>query len=324
MTTTLARLAAAFALLLAGNLAADAGSYPVKPVRLVVPAPPGGTLDLIGRIIADGLRPGLGQPIIIENKPGGAGMLGVMDLLSNPHDGHTVLIHINGIVSEIPHLAKPPYDPFKAIEPQVVLARSGLVFVGNTSLPADDLARVIAYIKANPGKINYGSYSPGTVSHTLGVEFNKYAGLDMTHVGYKGSPPALQDLMGNQVQVMFDGPATSVGLVKGGKIKAFAVTSPQRNPALPNVPTFAELGFEKMTQVSWVGLWTTPDVPAEVKDRLRKETQKALQNATLRERIGVLGMEPGGSETPEALQKDLREGYDRQAAVLKSINFKPE
>lgn len=324
MLANLLRLSAASLLLLAGTIAAGAQSYPSKPIRLVVPAPPGGTLDLIGRIMSEELRPALGQTVVVENKPGGAGMLGVMDLLNAPHDGHTIVVHINGIVSEIPHLAKPPYDPFKDIVPLVQVARSGLVLVGNADVPADNLTKLIAYIKASPGKINYASYTAGTVSHTLGIELSQAAGLQMTHIAYKGSPPALQDLMGNHVQMMFDGPATSVPLIKGGKIKAFGVTSPQRNPAIPSVPTLAEQGFAKLTQVGWVGLWTTPDVPAEVKSKLRDVVAKALQSPTVRERIGNLGMEPGAGEPTEALQKDLREGFERQAAVLKSINFKPE
>ena len=248
------RAALAACLCAAATLAA-AQTWPDKPIRIVVPAPPGGSMDVIARILADAMQPGLGQPMIVDNKPGGLGMLGVNEMLGAPRDGYTVMVHLNGVVSEIPHLTKPRFDPFKDIKPIAELARSGLLFVGGPQLQAKTLKEVISYVKANPGKVSVASYSAGTVSHTLGVELNALAGLDMQHVGYKGAPPALQDVMGGHVPLMFDGPATSVPMVKAGKVKAFAVTSAERMPALPDVPTFAEQGFPAMTQVIWVGLW---------------------------------------------------------------------
>jgi len=328
-TLTLTRRAvAAFAFAAAGAVALPAASlaqaYPTRPIRIVVPAPPGGTLDLIARILNDDLSAALGQPVIVESKPGGAGMIGVQDLLASQHDGYTVLIHISGIASEIPHLVKPPYDPFKDIKPLVEVANSGLVFVGAPNLPANSLKDVIAYVKANPGKVNYASYSAGTVSHTLGIELNAKASLDMAHVAYKGSPPALQDLMGGHVQLMFDGPATSIPLITGGKIKAFAVTTPQRMPALPDVATFAELGFPSLTQVAWVGLWVAPDVPAAVQDKLRSETLRILQKPAARERLAALGMAPGAGASSDDLAKALRTAFDRQGVLLQSVNFTPQ
>ena len=216
--TTLAGVlgAAVFATSVAG---AQAQNYPNRYIRAIVPAPPGGTLDLVMRIIADDLQTALGQPIVIESKAGGAGMLGVREMLNSPRDGYTIIVHISGIVSEIPHIAKSPYDPFKDITPLIDLARTGLVFVGSPKLPVSTLNEAIAYVKANKGKISYASYTAGTRSHVLGIQFNQIAGLDMTHVAYKGSPPALQDLMGDHVQFMFDGPATSVPLVQGKSIR---------------------------------------------------------------------------------------------------------
>ena len=304
--------------------ASTAQTYPMKPVRMIVPAPAGGTLDLVARAISDGLASALGQTVVVESKPGGAGMIGVQELLSSPHDGHTVMVHISGIVSEIPLVVKPPYDPFMAIKPLVELASSGLILVGAPNLPANNLQGVITYVKANPGKISYASYSAGTVSHTLGVELNAIAGLDMTHVAYKGSPPALQDIMGGHVQLMFDGAATSLALIKGEKVKAFAVTTPQRMPALPNVPTFGELEFPSLTQVAWVGLWTTPDVPPAVQEKLRAETLRILQKSSVAERIRGLGMEPGKVRSPDELNQALKQAYERQRATLQSANFKPE
>ncbi|WP_395701535.1 tripartite tricarboxylate transporter substrate binding protein [Aquabacterium sp.] len=316
--------AIAATLLCAATATASAQGFPDKLVRIVVPAPPGGSQDVVARLLAEQLQPAFGQPVIIENKPGAVGMLGVQELLNAPHDGYTVLMHISGIVSEIPYLTKPRYDPFKDIKPLVQLARSGLVFVGNPQLPAPALKDVVGYVKAHPGKVSFASYSSGSLSHTLGVEFNQLAGLDMTHVGYKGSPPALQDVMGGHVQFMFDGPGTSVPMVKAGKLKAYAVTTSQRIPALPDVPTFTELGYPAMTVVSWFGLWLTPDVPAPVQARLRDAALKAMQSPVYRERLAALGMEPGLPATPEDLAKSLRIAYERQGSLLKSIDFKPE
>jgi tripartite-type tricarboxylate transporter receptor subunit TctC len=312
------------ACLCAAATLASAQAWPDKPIRIVVPAPAGGSMDVIARVLADAMQSSLGQPMVVDNKPGGMGILGVHELLGAQRDGYTVMVHLNGVVSEIPHLAKLRFDPFKDIKPLAELARSGLLFVGSPQLPAKTLKELIAYVKANPGKVSVASYSTGTVSHTLGMEFNALAGLDMLHIGYKGAPPALQDVMAGHVPLMFDGPATSVPMAKAGKVKVFAVTSAERMPALPGVPTFAELGFPAMTQVIWVGLWVASDVPAPVQARLREAALKALQQPTVRERLTGLGMVPGLPASPDELARSLRVASERQAALLKSANFKPE
>jgi tripartite-type tricarboxylate transporter receptor subunit TctC len=312
------------ACLCAAATLAVAQTWPDKPIRIVVPAPPGGSMDVIARILAEAMQPGLGQPMFVDNKPGGLGMIGVNEMLGAPRDGYTVMVHLNGVVSEIPHLSKPRFDPFKDIKPIAELGRSGLVFVGGPQLQAKTLKDVISYVKASPGKVSFASYGTGMVSHTLGVQLNALVGLDMVHVGYKGAPPALQDVMGGHVPLMFDGPATSVPMVKAGKVKAFAVTSAERMPALPDVPTFAEQGFPDMTQVIWVGLWVASDVPAPVQARLRDAALNALQQPAVRERLATQGLQPGLPASPDELAKSLRVAYERQATLLKSINFKPE
>lgn len=217
-----------------------------KPVRIIVGAPAGGSSDMVARMLGETMSKNMGQPVIIDNKPGGLGAIAMDALLSAPRDGQTLLLSPNGLFSEVPHSAKPKYDPLKDVVPLVELASSGLVLVGNAALPPKNLAEMISYVKANPGKINFASYTPGTLSHVLGLQLNKLAGLDMHHIGYKGSPPALQDVIGGQVQFMFDGLPTSVPNVKGGKLKAYAVTSPERSHVLPDVPTIAELGYKDM------------------------------------------------------------------------------
>jgi tripartite-type tricarboxylate transporter receptor subunit TctC len=303
---------------------ATAQTWPERPIRVVVPAPAGGSMDVVARIVAEAIQPGLGQPVLVDNKPGAMGMLGVGEMLAAPRDGHTVMLHLNGVATEVPHVAKSRYDPFKDIKPIAQLARSGLVMVGGPQLQARTLKDVVAHVKANPGKVSFASYGTGLVSHTLGIQFNALAGLDMLHVGYKGSPPALQDVMGGHVPLMFDGPVTSMPMVKAGKVKAFAVTTPERMSVLPDVPTFAEQGFPDMTQVAWIGLWVASDVPAAVQVRLRDAALKALQLPAVRDRLTALGLEPGLPASADELAKSLRIDYERQATLLKSINFKPE
>ena len=180
--------AIAGASLLAAVPAAMAQTWPTKPVRIVIGAPAGGTADILARTLADGMQKEWGQPVIVDAKPGGAGTIGVNELMRSPADGHTLYLAVNSTVTEIPHVIKVRYDPFKDLKPLVDLGGAGLVFVGNTSLPAKNLAEVISYVKANPGKVSYASYSAGTISHTVGLELNKAAGTDMSHVPYKGSP----------------------------------------------------------------------------------------------------------------------------------------
>lgn len=318
-------LTAAASLLAVGAVApAQAQSYPDKPMKIVVGAPPGGTADVIARLLAEGLQTQLGQSVVVDNKPGGAGMIGLQELLKAPRDGHTFLVSVNGVISEIPHALKLPIDPAKELKPLVELARTGLLFVGNASVPAANVREVITHIKANPGKISYASYSPGTLSHTLGLEFNKATGTDMTHVGYRGSPPALNDLMGGHVAYMFDGPATSIPLIKTQKIKVFATTAPARLSMLPDVPTFEELGYKDLTETAWMGVFVTPDVPAQAQNTLREAVMKFMAQPAVRQRFASMGLDAVTSGTPEELARGLKAAPDRQAAALKAVGFKPE
>lgn len=315
---------AAAAALIAASPGAIAQEWPSKPIRIVVGGPAGGTADALARLLAEGLGPALGKPVIVDAKPGGAGTIAVNDLLSAPRDGHTLLLIQGGIVSETPLAVRTAYDPFKDLKPLAQLTRQGLVLVGNPELPAKNLSELVAYARANPGKLSYASYASGMRGHTSGLQFGKLAGLDMVHVGYKGSPPALQDVMGGHVPLMFDATATSLPLIKTGKIKAFATSFPTRISALPEVPTFAELGFPALSDVGWMGLWSTPDVPAAVQGKVRQATLKQLQQPRVQERIKAMGMEVGLPLGSEELAKDLRAAHARQSELLRSINFKPE
>lgn len=318
-------LTAAWSVLAASAFSsAQAQTFPDKPMRIVVGAPAGGTADVVARMLAEGLQTQLGQTVVVDNKPGGAGMIGVQELLKAPRDGHTFIVSANGVISEIPHALKLPIDPAKELKPLVELARTGLLFVGSPNVPASNVREVIAHIKANPGKVSYASYSPGTLSHTLGLGFNKATGTDMTHVGYRGSPPALNDLMGGHVAYMFDGPATSIPLIKTQKIKVFATTAPTRLSMLPDVPTFDELGYKDLTETAWMGVFITPDVPAAAQNTLRDAVMKYMAQPAVRQRFATLGLDAVTSGTPEELTRGLKAASDRQAAALKAVGFKPE
>jgi len=301
-----------------------AQGFPTKPLRVVVAGPAGANADIVARLVTEPLTKELGQTAIVEPKPGAAGAIAVNDLLQSPHDGHTLLVGVNALVSEIPHIVKLKIDMAQSITPLVELARGGLVLVANPSFPAKNLAELIAYVKANPGKVNVASYSAGTLSHVLGLLLNQAAGIDLMHVGYKGSTPALADVMGNHVPLMFDGIPTSLPLIKSGKIKAIAVSTPKRSPVLPDVPTFSELGFPKLEALAWLGLWCTPDVPAPVQARLREATLKVLAAPAVRDRLLELGFDVGLPRSVDEMVAGLKADYERVGAVLQSIGFKPE
>ncbi|MGJ7512026.1 Bug family tripartite tricarboxylate transporter substrate binding protein [Variovorax sp. GT1P44] len=295
-----------------------------KVVRIIAAGPPGGTLDVVSRLLADGLQKELNQTVIVDMKPGAGGAVAVNDLLQSPHDGNTMVVALDALVSEIPHIVKLRIDIAKEVKPLAELARGGLVMVGNPSVPAKSLPELIAFVKANPGKVSYASYSAGTVSHVMGLQLNKAAGIDMSHVGYKGSPPALVDVVGGHVPLMFAGIPNAIPLIKGGKIVPYAVSLPQRSPNLPNVPTFTELGYPQLEALAWVGLFTTPDVPAAAQTRLREAALKVMAQPAMRERLREFGLDAGQPRTPDELTKSLRADYERIGAVLKSIDFKPE
>jgi tripartite-type tricarboxylate transporter receptor subunit TctC len=318
-----ALVAAALALSLP-SVMAQAPKWPAKPVRIVAAGPAGGSADIVARLLADQLGKQIGQTVIVEPKPGAGGLIAVNDLSLAPRDGHTLLVGVSSLVSEIPHIVKQAANMSAEITPLAELARGGLVMVGTTSLPATTLPGVIAHVKANPGKVNFASYTPGTLSHVMGLQLNQAAGIDMTHVGYKGSTPALQDMMGGHVQLMFDGMATSLPLIKAGKIKAFAVSTPARTPMLPDVPTFAELGFPQLEAVSWMGLWVKPDMPEPLQAQIREATLKALADPAVRERLQQVGFDIGQLRTPQQLSASLKADHERVGAVLKAIGFKPE
>ena len=308
----------------ASAFTAQAQEWPHKPVRIVVGGPAGGTADALARIVAEGLGQSTGKPVIVEAKPGAAGAIAVSELLKTPHDGHTLLLIQGGIVTETPQAYPVSYKPFTDLKPLVQVSRQGLILLGNTDLAPRNLKELVAHIKSQKGGMDYASYATGMRGHTSGVQFARLAKVELKHIGYKGSPPALQDVMGGHVPLMFDGPATALPLIKAGKVKAFAVNFPTRITALPDVPTFTELGYPALNEVGWMGLWSTADLSPAIQSKVRELTLQYLQQVKVRQRIEAMGMETGLPLTPDELSKDLRAGYERQGELLRSIQYKPE
>ena len=307
----------------AGANAGAQGTWPERPIRLLVPAPAGGASDMIARTFGESIRASTGQAVVVDNKPGAGGILAVEAMLSAPRDGYTFVLSPNSLITEAPHSFKFRFDVFKDLMPVAEVAKVALVLVVDPRLPIRSVAEMVAYIKARPGKTAYASYSPGSLSHIEGMQFNKAAGLDMEHAGYKGSPPALVDVMGGQVQFMFDGMGTSLPLIKAAKLRPLAVTSPARSPFLPDVPTLAELGYADLTQTMGTGVWSTPDVPAAIRDKLRAELLKAVAATAVREQLQALGMDT--ANPPQSLddwRQALKRGHEHTGQVLRALGDK--
>lgn len=316
--------AMALGLLAAASAAHAQSDWPNKPLRLVVGAPAGGSADSLARLLAEGLQQELRKPVIVETKPGAGGVLAVSDLKANGKDGYTFLVIQGGIVAETPLAYKVNYQPFTDLRPLAQLSRSGLVLVANKDLPVSNLQQLIDYTKAQKGGLDFASYATGMKGHTSGILLAQQAHIELKHVGYKGSPPALTDLMGGHVPLMFDGLTTSLPLIKSGKIKPIAVNYPTRIAELPNTPTFKELGYPQLAQSGWFGVWARPDAPVAVQQKVRDITLAYFRKPEVLKRVREMGMDAPLASTSDELMEDLKQASQQQAAVLKSINYKPE
>ncbi|KDP88242.1 MULTISPECIES: Bug family tripartite tricarboxylate transporter substrate binding protein [Cupriavidus] len=299
-------------------------AWPSKPIRLVVAGPAGGSADALARLLADGLQKTLSKPVIVENKPGAAGALAISDLQSNGKDGHTLLVIQGGVVSEAPLAYKVHYNPFADLKPLAQISRTGLVLVANKDVPVSNLKQLVDYGKSQKDGLVFASYAAGLKGHTSGMLLGQLTHVQMRHVGYKGSPPALNDLMGGHVPLMFDGVTTSLPLIKAGKIKAIALNYPTRIAGLPDVPTFKELGYPQLAEAGWFAVWSRPDVAPAVQQKIREATLAYFKQPAVQNRVRDMGMEQGEGATSEALMADLKQAYQQQSALLKSINYQPE
>ena len=303
-------------------LLALAQAYPTKPVRLIVPFPAGGPADIFGRGLAQGMSDNLGQPVIVENVGGVGGVLGVDRAAKAAPDGYTLALNSASTVSIAPFsLSKMPYDVKKDLALITVVVRVPEVLAVHPSLPVNDLAQLIAYARANPGKVNFGSAGAGSITHLAGELLKAEAKLDMVHIPYKGAAPAVTDLVGGQVQMgIFDVPIL-LGHIRAGKLKALAITSARRAQTLPDVPTTAELGYPNVTSDNWYGLVAPAATPADVRKRIHAAASAALRSPALIEQYAkVSGVASPG--TPEDYAAFLAAEQAKWSRIVAAIGFK--
>lgn len=320
MKTTLKTLLGALAFAAAG--AALAQAYPARPVKVIIPWPPGQATDLAARIIGDKLSQQLGQPFVMENRPGAGGAIGTEMVAKSAPDGYTLLAASSGPISIMPNLQKIPYEPLKDLAPVSLTALAPFAVVVPASFPANNMREFLALVRANPGKYTFASSGTGATAHMFAELFNAQAGLKAVHVPYKGSAPALNDVIGGQVAYAIETVASVGGHVKSGRLKAFGVTTGKRSSGLPDVPTIAEAanlpGFDA---AAWIGYAAPAGTPVEILNRLAAEIQKAAQLPDVKERYTALGMDPAWN-TPAELAAYMRREQERYASIIKSADIK--
>ncbi len=318
-------LAAAVTSLLAAGVttrSARAQSFPDRPVKVIMPFAAGNTLDVSLRQVGEIFLKNTGQPIIIENKPGGSGLIAAQACAQAAPDGYTLMLGNTSMLTINPHtFSKLPYDPFKSFRPVTNFLGATMVFAANASVPANNLKEWIAYAKANPAKTNFASFTAGNSSHFAGVLLNKHAGIDMVHVPHNGSPPAVQNLIGLQVQTAFLPLMAVKPHVESGKIKVLAVTSSKRSPLLPNVPTFIEEGFPDLD----IYIWSMIVAPAATADpvisKLNTELTRALRSSDIADKWRAVDFEPLPT-TPEEASQFMQTDSRRWAEAVKISGFK--
>ena len=310
--------------LLAAAGAAHAQTYPNRPVKVIVPWPPGQATDLAARIVAEKLAQALGQPFVIENKPGAGGMIGTETVVKAAPDGYTILAASSGPISIMPNLQKIPYDPLKDLASASLIATAPFALVTHPSFPAANAREFVALVRANPDKYTFSSSGTGATAHLFAEMFNSMAQLKARHIPYKGSAPALTDLMGGQIGYSIETVASTVGHIKSGKLKAFGVTTAKRTAALPDLPSLAEAaGIPGYDMAAWVGFMAPAGTSREIMARLAAEIQKAAQSADLKERFIVLGLDSATS-TPEELSALLRREQERYGTIIRTAGIKIE
>ena len=316
------RLATAAAIACAISQSAFALDYPTKPVRLIVGVAPGGANDTVARLVAQTLSERLGQPVVVENRPGAGGNIGLEAAANAPPDGYTLLFATSANALSVAFYDKANVNFARDITPVTSLVRGPLIMEVNPSFPAKTIPEFIAYAKANPGKINMASAGIGNTTHVAGELFMMLTGTKFTHVPYRGGAPAVTDLISGQVQLYFDGVSGSLDHVRSGRLRALGVTTAERADVLPNVPTIAEFvpGYEAG---GWYGIGVPKNVPAEVVDKLNREINASLADPKLKTRFAELGYATSGSSPAEFGSMIARE-IEKWAKVIKFAGIKPE
>lgn len=296
-------------------------AWPSRPIRMIVPFSAGGSLDVVARTVAESLGRALGVTVIVDNRAGANGIIGNDVVAKAPPDGYTLLMSTGSFTGSAVLYKKLPYDASKDFLPVTQIARSyGLVLAVNTDVPARNLKEFIALAKARPDTMNFGSSGQGNITHLAGALFNHLAGTQIQHVPYKGSGPALQDVIAKQVTMTFVSTSGGIGSIKAGQVHALAITSPVRAPILPDVPTFDEAGLQGMDKISgWYGLWFPAGTPEAIVDRVQKSVAASLATPAVKARFGELGLITMGT-TPDEFRKFLGQDLIDQADLIKLAN----
>ncbi len=309
-------------LALAGSAAAQQ-SYPDKPIRFITPYAPGGTTTPLARLVGQKLTESWGQPVIVDNRPGAGTMIGVDAVAKAPPDGYTILLAGGNLVL-VPLLLKAPYDPIKDLAPVATFARSEFVLVVNSKLPVNDTKELIAYAKARPGELNYATPGAGGSQHVAHELLNSVAGIKTQHIPYKGAGPALTDLLGGQVQMYFSTTLTAIPHIKSGRLKAMGITGKTRSSALPEVPTFGELGLSGLDEIgTWYGVMMPAGTPRDIVDRMSTEIGKYSVMPDFKTNLanqGMIGFYSNAAQHAALLKADL-ERFNR---IIKAANIKLE
>ena len=318
---TLRKLCRTALLSIACMLALGAWAFGEKPLRVIVPAPAGGSMDVAARIVGQQISVDTGRPVIVENRAGAIGSIGISAMLQAAPDGNTVLMGAINLLVEAPQLMKLPYDPLKDIVSIARVAQTSRVLVTAASYPAKDFQSLLNHLKTRKGESSFASFGTGTSSHYAGLIFSNQAELGMHHVGYNGSPPALQDLLGGQVDIMFDSLLTSLPLIKGGKLRAHAIAGASRSRFLPDVPTMTELGYPDIQFPGQVSFYGSSKLPADVLAKLQAAIKKAADAPAVQQKLIDVGLEPDVSVDTPALLAETKWQYQRNAAIVKKFHI---
>ena len=312
----------AFVLLALSATFAAAQGYPSKPIQLIVPFPPGGPTDIVGRLVAQKISEALGQPVVVENRAGAGGTVGSIAASKAAPDGYTLLYGSTSTLAIAPSLYKNlPYDPRKSFAPVSLVSRGPILVAVNAEVPAGTLKEFIELAKKQPGKLAYSSAGSGTPPHLAGELFKTVAGVELLHVPYKGGAPAITDLVGGQVQAIFEGQVALQPHLQSGKVRALAITGDKRSPSLPDVPTAAEAGLAQYDANFWSGLVAPAGTPAEAIRRLNEVLVKALASGEVRETLAKQGLEASGN-TPEQFAAYIAAEIDKWARVVNASGAK--
>ena len=324
MTRLLSFIAAAFACVWSAQALAQGGALPAKPIRWIVPYTPGGITDNATRMVLQKVQEQTGATIVVENKPGANSMLGAELVAKATPDGTTFLTVIAAHAANATlYAGKIPYDTVKSFAPVSLVGIAPLIMTANNNLPAKDVKELIAYAKANPNRISFGSSGVGAAAHLTTELFKQTAGVEMVHVPYKGTAPALQDLIGGQIQILVDVPSTLMPHVRAGKIKALGMFSAKRVAGAVEVPTIAEAGGPPIESSTWVLFLAPAGTPKDIVNRLSAEVAKAVNSTEIKSKFEQIGIEPAGN-SPEEAARFLDEEIAKWAKVISTAGVKPE